>query len=136
VSAPRYILDTNIVIHIRQSRPPAVLRRFAALQPGEAALSVITYGELLYGLERVPQNAGARKVLTELTSLIPVLPLPEGAGEAYGRIRAALAAKGQIIGSNDLWIAAHAIAAGVTLVTNNVQEFRRVPGLRLENWAR
>jgi tRNA(fMet)-specific endonuclease VapC len=134
--APRYLLDTNIVIYIRQARPPGVLRRFESLELGEAALSVITYGELCFGLERMPNNNASRKTLKDLTSLVPVLPLPENAGEAYGRIRAKLTAKGELIGGNDLWIAAHAVAGGLTLVTNNVREFKRVPGLRIENWTK
>ena len=64
-----------------------------------------------------------------------MLPLPEEAAAVYGTLRAALERKGQMIGNNDLWIAAHAKAAGLTLVTNNVREFKRVPGLKVENWA-
>jgi tRNA(fMet)-specific endonuclease VapC len=71
-----------------------------------------------------------------LVHWLPALPLPETAGEAYGTIRAELAAKGEMIGNNDLWIAAHAVAAGLTLVTNNEKEFRRVRGLKLQNWAK
>jgi tRNA(fMet)-specific endonuclease VapC len=73
--------------------------------------------------------------LRELVQWLPALPLPEAAAEAYGAIRFELAAKGEIIGNNDLWIAAHAVAAGLTLVTNNEKEFRRVRGLKLQNWA-
>jgi tRNA(fMet)-specific endonuclease VapC len=136
VSSPRFLLDTNILIYIRQRRPPEVLRKFARLQPGEAALSVVTYGELLYGAERVEDKAAARAMLEELISLIPVLPLPVNSGVAYGRIRAFLSSKGQLIGNNDLWIAAHAVASELPLVTNNVREFNRVPGLKVENWTR
>lgn len=133
---PRYLLDTNIVIHIRQARPPGVLRRFAKLEPEEAALSVVTYGELCYGLEKARGNDDDWRTLGELASLMPVLPLPVNAGNAYGRVRAALASKGQLIGGNDLWIAAHALAEGLVLVTNNEREFRRVPGLAIENWSK
>jgi tRNA(fMet)-specific endonuclease VapC len=73
--------------------------------------------------------------LHELVHWLPALPLPEAAAEAYGNIRADLAAKGEMIGNNDLWIAAHAIASELTLVTNNEKEFRRVRGLKLQNWA-
>jgi tRNA(fMet)-specific endonuclease VapC len=133
--APRYLLDTNIVIHVRRRRPPEVLSRFEKLGPGEAALSVITYGELLYGLEKSASPADGLQQLQELASVIPVLPLPWEAALAYGAIRARLEAKGEMIGHNDLWIAAHAEAAGLTLVTNNEREFRRVSGLRIENWV-
>ncbi len=133
---PRYLLDTNICIYIRQNRPEQVLRRFRKLRPGEAALSVITYGELLYGVAKSTQMAAAVERLRELVQLLPALPLPEAAAESYGTIRADLESKGEMIGNNDLWIAAHALASGLTLVTNNEREFRRVRGLRLQNWAR
>jgi len=136
VSPARYMLDTNILIYIRQARPSHVVARFGALQRGEAVLSVITYGELLFGLEKAPDKASAQRVLSELLSLIQIVPLPLRAGEVYGRVRAALASKGQMIGNNDLWIAAHAIATDLTLVTNNIREFERVPGLIIQNWAK
>ena len=132
---PRFLLDTNICIHIRQEKPEAVLRRFRRLRPGEAALSVITYGELIYGAAKSLQREAALERLHELVHWLPALPLPEAAAEAYGNIRADLAAKGEMIGNNDLWIAAHALASGLTLVTNNEKEFRRVRGLKLQNWA-
>ena len=133
--AVRFLLDTNTCIYIRRQRPPEVIRRFEKLRPGEAALSIITYGELAYGCERGPTPVEARKNLQELMQSIPVIALPVEAGPVYGSIRAMLAARGELIGSNDLWIAAHAVAANITLVTNNEKEFRRVRGLRLENWV-
>lgn len=133
--AARFLLDTNICIYIRRRRPPAVLARFRQLQPGEAALSVITYGELAYGAEKSQFQEHARGQLAELAGLLPILELPSRAGQFYGSIRAALAAEGGMIGNNDLWIAAHAQAAGLILVTNNEREFRRVPGLEIQNWA-
>jgi tRNA(fMet)-specific endonuclease VapC len=131
----RYLLDTNICIYIRQKRPEEVLRRFRKLRPGEAGLSVITYGELLYGAAKSKQRDLALERLHELISLMPALALPEEAAEAYGTIRAELESKGEMIGNNDLWIAAHAMAVGLTLVTNNEREFRRVHGLKIQNWA-
>ena len=132
---PRYLLDTNICIYIRQKRPEEVLRRFRKLRPGEAALSVITYGELLYRAVKSKQRATALARLQELVQLLPALSLPEAAAEAYGAIRADLESKGEMIGNNDLWIAAHARAMGLILVTNNEREFRRVGGLKVQNWA-
>jgi len=132
---PRFLLDTNICIYIRQERPEAVLRRFRRLRPGEAALSVITYGELMHGAAKSSQREAALERLRELFYWLPALPLPESAAEAYGTIRAELASRGEMIGNNDLWIAAHAVASGLTLVTNNEREFRRVRGLKLQNWA-
>ena len=132
----RYLLDTNICIYIRERKPLKVLAHFNQLETGDIGMSVITYGELAYGTLRHPQSVIAMSSLERLVALIPVLPLPEGAGRAYGELRAVLAAKGAAIGPNDLWIAAHAIAAGLTLVTNNEREFRRVKDLKIENWAK
>lgn len=131
----RFLLDTNICIYIRQHKPPKVLERFGKLSPGEAVLSVVTYGELFYGAAKSQNPKERLKNLNEMAQLLPVLPLPQAAGEAYGEIRAELETKGQRIGNNDLWIAAHAMAAGLTLVTNNEKEFRRVTGLTVQNWT-
>jgi tRNA(fMet)-specific endonuclease VapC len=131
----RYLLDANIVIYLRQRRPETVVRRFDRLQPGEAAVSVIAYGELQYGAMKSSQRAVGLERLRELGQTLPALPLPEKAAEAYGFIRADLESRGEMIGNNDLWIAAHALAAGLTLVTNNEKEFRRVRGLKVQNWV-
>jgi tRNA(fMet)-specific endonuclease VapC len=132
----RFLLDTNICIYIRQRRPQTVLARFERLRAGEAALSVITYGELLYGAAQSVQREHGLKRLMELTSLVPVLPLPEDAATEYGSIRALLEKRGEMIGGNDLWIAAHAKASGLIVVTNNDDEFDRVPGLKVQNWVK
>ena len=132
---PHYLLDTNMCIYIRKKRPEEVLRRFRRLRPGEAVLSVITYGELLYGAAKSVHRVAAVQQLHELVTLLPAVALPENAAEAYGKIRAELESKGEMIGNNDLWIAAHAVAEGLILVTNNEKEFRRVRELRLQNWA-
>ncbi|MFZ0241266.1 MAG: type II toxin-antitoxin system VapC family toxin [Desulfobacterales bacterium] len=132
---PRYLLDTDICIYIQRQRPENVLERFQKLKPGDAAISVITWGELLYGAEKSKQHKKSLRLLEEFTSLIPVLPIPENAGKAYGVIRAFLELKGTPIGNNDLWIAAHAKAAALAIVTNNQREFKRVPGLKVKNWV-
>lgn len=132
----RYLLDTDILVAIRRGRPAGVKARFEQLQPGEAALSVISYGELLYGIEKQQLGPEPLRQLEELVSLIPVLPLSADAARIYGAIRAALAIRGEIIGANDPWIAAHAQANDLILVSNNEREFRRVAGLKLENWMR
>ncbi len=131
----RFLLDTNICIYIRQKKPVELLRRFEKLDAGEAAISVITYGELLYGAEKSAHHSAALERLRELVLLLPALPLPESAAQVYGTIRAGLESRGRAIGNNDLWIAAHAMAEQLTLVTNNSREFSRVPGLKLANWA-
>ncbi len=131
----RYLLDTNICIYVRRQRPERVFRRFDQLTPGEAAISVITYGELLYGAHKSTLREESLKTLNEFFRLIPALPLPDKAGEVYGFVRADLEARGEMISANDLWIAAHALASGLTLVTNNEKEFRRVRGLKVQDWA-
>lgn len=132
---PTYLLDTNICIYIRRRRPPEILQRFRRLTVGEAAISVITFGELIYGAEKSVERASALQRLEELAGLLPVLPLPADASRTYGALRAELEAAGRTIGNNDLWIAAHAKAAGLVLVTNNEREFQRVGGLEIENWV-
>jgi tRNA(fMet)-specific endonuclease VapC len=131
----RYLLDTNICIYIQRRKPMEVLDRFQKLKPGDAAISVITWGELLYGTEKSRHRNKVRLLLEEFISLIPVLPMPENAGKMYGAIRAALESSGKPIGNNDLWIAAHAKAESLTIVTNNAREFNRVPGLTVQNWV-
>jgi len=131
----RYLLDTNICIYIQRRKPGEVLARFKKLKPGDAAISIITWGELRYGAEKSKQRKMALDVLEEFKTIIPVLHMPESAGNSYGTIRAALETKGQPIGNNDLWIAAHAKALSLTLVTNNEREFKRVPGLKVRNWV-
>ena len=133
---PRYFLDTNICIYIRRERPQSVLERFKVLPPGSTAISVITYGELVYGVRKSPDPDTAMMVLQELTELIPVVPMATDVAETYGHIRSDLATRGALIGNNDLWIAAHAVSLNLTLVTNNEKEFQRVSGLSLENWAK
>ena len=134
--AARYMLDTNICIYIQRQKPEKVLARFQKLKPGDAAISVITWGELVFGAEKSKQRKKVLQLLGEFKSFIPVLPIPESTGNTYGAIRALLAFKGTPIGNNDLWIAAHAKAVAVTLVTNNEREFKRVPGLKIQNWAK
>jgi tRNA(fMet)-specific endonuclease VapC len=130
-----YLLDTNICIYIRRERPREVLQRFETLAPGSTAISVVTYGELFYGACRSPNPEQAVSVLGQLVSLIPVLRMDAAVAEAYGEIRNDLAQRGEIIGNNDLWIAAHALSRGIVLVTNNEREFQRVRGLKVENWV-
>ena len=112
-----------------------MLTRFEKLKPGDAAISVITWGELIYGAAKSRQQKFVMHLLEEFKTIVPVLPMPADGGNTYGTIRAALESKGQTIGNNDLWIAAHAKASALTLVTNNEREFQRVPGLKIQNWV-
>jgi tRNA(fMet)-specific endonuclease VapC len=112
-----------------------VVARFDVLKFGETAISVVTWGELIYGAEKSRHPAKSFAGLDELAVLVPVLALPEEAGRIYGVIRAEMEKRGDMIGSNDAWIAAHARALDLTLVTNNEREFKRVSGLKIENWV-
>ncbi len=134
MTAPKYLLDTDTFVFIRRGRPETARQRFESLQPGEAIMSIISHGELLYGIYKKRVGPDPLRDLQELASLIEVATIPAQAAEVYGHIRAVLALKGEVIGSNDLWIAAHAMSLGLILVTNNEREFRRVSGLKIENW--
>ncbi len=131
----RYLLDTDICIYAVVRRSRSVLVRFDALKPGEAALSVIAFGELCTGAAKSSHPQVVWRNLAALISIAGVKPLPVEAARRYGELRAALERKGTPVGANDLWIAAHALAEGLTLVTHNEREFRRVPKLKIENWA-
>ncbi|MFT3777936.1 MAG: type II toxin-antitoxin system VapC family toxin [Ottowia sp.] len=129
-----YLLDTNICIHLIQRQPPQVLQRLAALRQGQAAMSAVTYAELCAGLEMQSRNRDHdAQVLALLIQRIPVLPLAEAAAQAYGVLRAAVRERRR--DALDRLIAAHAIAVGAVLVTNNEADFRDYPGLQWENWV-
>ena len=132
----QYMLDTDLCIYIVKRRPPEVRTRFERLKPGQVVMSAITYGELVFGTNKSGQKSKAEKQLEELTQDIPVEDLNLAAARAYGEIRASLERQGRMIGNNDLWIAAHASSLGVILATNNEREFRRIPGLNVENWTK
>ena len=130
----KYLLDTNIVIYVMKKRPIEVMGMFNQ-NSNRMAISAITFSELQHGAEksaRIQENLSA---IEEFTSLIDVLPYTAKASMHYGDIRAVLEKAGQTIGVNDLHIAAHARSEGLVLVTNNMNEFVRVPGLLVENWV-
>lgn len=132
---PRYLLDTNICIFLKNNRHPAVADRLATLKPGDVAMSVVTWGELVLGAEKSREREQTLSKIHKLRALVPVLSLSESVGDRYGAIRGALEMAGKPIGPNDLWIAAHAQTLGIPLVTNNTGEFSRVDGLDLEDWT-
>jgi tRNA(fMet)-specific endonuclease VapC len=131
----RYLLDTNICIYITKNSPESVFAHFETLAAPEVGMSIITYGELLFGAEKSQQVRQNKTVLKELVQLIEPLPLPIETATHYGQIWHFLSKKGLVIGNNDLWIASHALADNLTLVTNNLKEFSRIPHLKIENWA-
>jgi tRNA(fMet)-specific endonuclease VapC len=130
----KYLLDTNIAIYVIKRRPVEVLGVFNQ-NAGRMALSAITLSELYHGAEKSAKVAQNLAVVEEFASLLQVLPYTAKASLHYGAIRTALEKAGRPTGVNDLHIAAHARSEGLTLVTNNIGEFERVPGLLLENWV-
>ncbi|MDE0154716.1 MAG: tRNA(fMet)-specific endonuclease VapC [Gammaproteobacteria bacterium] len=130
----KYMLDTNIVIYTIKNRPLKVRKIFKS-HSGQMAISTVTLGELVYGAEKSTQTARNLNDIESMTARLEVLPFNEAAAVHFGQIRAELARAGTPIGAYDQMIAGHARAAGLTLVTNDVDEFTRVPGLRIENWA-
>ncbi len=132
----QYMLDTNICIYISQKNLPQPVATFRSLRQGEVGISVVTYAELLWGAEKSHSAVAARRLVADFIERAPVLPIGEDAGPICAEVRAYLARKGTPIGANDLWIAAHALAENLVLVTNNEREFKRVPGLKIENWTK
>ena len=131
----RYLLDTNICIYIIKRSPPLVRERFAQLQVGDVGISSLTYCELEYGVARSTRPEANQAALTEFLAPLEILDFPAAAAVPFGTVRAHLKAAGTPIGNYDLLIAAHAMQAGLTLVTNNTREFARIPGLHVEDWA-
>lgn len=130
----KYMLDTNIVIYVIKRRPLAALERFN-LHQGTMAVSSITVAELIHGAEKSSAPARNLAVVDDFISRLNVLPYGLKAAQHYGQIRATLETMGQPIDVNDLHIAGHARSEGLTLVSNNLKEFDRVPGLLTDNWV-
>jgi tRNA(fMet)-specific endonuclease VapC len=131
----RFLLDTDTCSHIMRADSSAIWDRLDKLDERSAGISVITLGELQFGVALKPMATRIAAQLDILLRYLQVLPLNPDTCLHYGRIRSALQGKGTPIGPNDLWIAAHALTLGLTLVTNNTREFKRVSGLKLENWV-
>jgi tRNA(fMet)-specific endonuclease VapC len=131
----KVMLDTNICIYLIKQQPPTILERFLAHPVGDIGISSITAAELAYGVSKSRHATKNRHALEQFLAPLEVAAFDQGAAWAYGRLREHLEAKGTPIGSMDMLIAAHALSLGVRLVSNNLREFRRVPGLRLDNWV-
>jgi tRNA(fMet)-specific endonuclease VapC len=131
----KYLLDTDICIYIAKKRPPEVFKRFTECNRDEIGMSLITYGELRCGAKKSQHQEIALAKLDALKQHMSVLAMEPEVAVHYGDIRAQLEQSGIPIGNNDLWIAAHARALGVTVVTNNTDEFERIENLNVENWV-
>ena len=131
----KYLLDTNICIYIIKKLPASVRDRFEAHSVGDIGISAITYCELEFGVALSAQPATNGVALQKFVAPLEILEFRPEIGPVYGQLRSDLVRAGKTIGPLDLLIAAHAKHLGLTLVTNNVREFSRVPGLRIENWV-
>ena len=130
----KYLLDTNIAIYVIKRRPRIALDRFNR-EHGHMAVSSITLAELIHGAEKSNDPSRNLAAVEDFCSRLAVLAYGDKAAWHYGSIRAALEKMGMTIGINDLHIAGHARSEGLTLVSNNLREFERVPGLVLDNWV-
>ena len=133
---PRYMLDTDTCSYIMKRSNDAILKRLRRTPVSDVCISVITKSELLYGVEVSPRREQDQAAVNDFLRYVDVLDFPDKAAPHYAKIRADLKTRGTMIGANDLFIAAHARSQGLTLVTNNTSEFRRVPNLAIENWTR
>lgn len=130
-----YMLDTNICIYAIKNKPEQVLRRLKDNMQYGLCISAITLAELEYGVEKSLFPERNRAALMQFISILDVLPFDDLAAVKYGEICAHLQKIGKPIGTMDMLIAGHAKAEHMILITNNVREFERVPGLEIENWA-
>jgi tRNA(fMet)-specific endonuclease VapC len=130
-----YFLDTNVISEMARNPHGKIASRLVEAGDEEIATSSIVLGEILFGLANRPESSTARRAERFISSLV-VCPFDNNAAREYAGVRAWLKKNGSLIGSNDMLIAAHALALEATLVTDNEKEFSRVPGLKIENWLR
>ncbi len=130
----RYMLDTDICIYTIKNRPLELRDRFNQ-EAAHICMSAVTLAELMFGAEKSSQTERNLSVVENFSARMPVLPFGEKASAHFGEIRAVLERKGESIGPYDLMIAGHARSEGLVVVSNNIKEFSRVEGLRIENWV-
>jgi len=131
----KYLLDTNICIYIIKQKPEKVFRKFRSYHVGQIGISSVSYSELFYGASKSQRAVQNETALEQFTAPLEILPFTEETAATYGKIRANLEKQGKSIGPLDMLIASHAVHLGLTLVTNNIKEFSKVPKLKIENWA-
>jgi tRNA(fMet)-specific endonuclease VapC len=131
-----YLLDTKICIYLIKKKSQELLRRLEALHPDEVGISSVTFAELQYGVKKSAAPERNARALLLFSAPLRVFAFDAEAAIAYGDVRSDLEKRGRPIGALDTMIAAHALALGAALVTNNVREFSRVAGLAVENWTR
>lgn len=131
----QYMLDTNICIYLIKKKPMQVLERLRSLNLEDVGISSITLAELEYGVKKSSKPKQNSDALTGFLAPLEIFVYDDRAACHYGEIRTHLEKQGKVIGAMDMLIASHARSLSCTLVTNNMREFERVPGLHLENWA-
>lgn len=131
----KYLIDTDICIYIMNQHPSGVIDKFKQFELGDIGVSTITVSELQYGVSKSVHRKKNQVRLQEFLSPLEICDYDKPAASAYGDIRRGLEKNGKPIGAMDLLIAAHALGHGWTLVTNNEAEFKRVKGLKVENWV-
>jgi tRNA(fMet)-specific endonuclease VapC len=130
----RYMLDTNLCVDLMRGKANAAFKRLRSLAVDEAGISTITLAELRYGAEKSARVAHHEALIAAFCAPLAIAAFDARAAEVYGVTRAGLEAAGTPIGPLDTLIGAHALALGTAVVTANVREFRRIPGLVVENW--
>jgi tRNA(fMet)-specific endonuclease VapC len=130
------MLDTNICVELLRGRAAYAFEQLKCCRVGEAAISSITLAELQYGVAKTARPTRHTVLLAEFCAPLAILPFDNQAAEVYGAVRTALERAGTPIVPLDTLIASHALSLGITIVTNNEREFRRVAGLNVENWLR
>jgi len=132
----KYLLDTNVCVDYLNARFPKVIHRIQSCSPENLAVSAVAVAELRFGAEKSAHKGRNHERLDVFLADVQCVDFGADAALVYGQIRTALERRGAIIGPYDMQIAAHALSLGVVLVSDNVREFRRVRGLRVENWRR
>jgi len=131
----RFMLDTNICIYIIKRKPPQVLEKLRTLDIADVAISSITLAELEYGVAKSSLPEQNRDALSAFLVPLEIIPFDHRAAFHYGEIRTFLENKAMVIGGLDILIASHSMSLSVTLVTNNIRQFEKIPALHLENWV-
>ena len=129
----KYMLDTDTFSYLVNG-VPQVLESYAAMVEHDVGLSIISYGEVLFGVSKQKPSASKQKRIDYLLDQMPIALIDEDVARHYGQVRSALELSGKPIGPNDTWIAAHALSLGATLVTGNLREYKRVAGLKVQSW--
>ena len=130
------MLDTDICSYIIREKPIAVFKHFETFKMDQLCISVITYAELIYGVEHSSSKKINRSIVDQFVKHLNIIDWDKKAAEHYGNIRKFLQVDGNIIGAMDMMIAAHARSQKMILVTNNEKHFKRIPKLKVENWAK